>query len=198
MVVALDEGGIKWLHRYAHKNYWKVRHIYDDVEDLIQDGHLCWGIVANKYTDVGDLTQDGRLMSLFKMTFSNHIIWTASRDKSHKDYRLLKESLDALVAGQHFQRAQDNISVSLSRSGHYLSMEIDPAVCQAIVEAIEPVRSVLKFLVSETGSDIMRRPFRRRLDGTRETPNSRIRRYIRGGEGIDLLGVTKQYLQSAS
>jgi len=191
MRVQLDAGGTSWLKMYARKNYWKVRHIYDDVEDLIQDGHMCWAIVVNKYTNVGDLTQDGRLMSLFKMTFSNHIIWTASRDKD-KSYNYLKQSLDALV-----ENRPNLLETLYSRSGQSGDLCTDPLVSRAIVEASEPIRSVLKFLVSEAGVCIMRRPFRRRLDGSRETVNSRISRYIGIGADLDLMSMTKQYLLEA-
>lgn len=199
MVVALDQGGIKWLHGYARRSFWKVRHIYDEVDDLIQDGHVCWGIVVNKYTSVGDLTKDGRLMSLFKMTFSNHIIWTASRDKSKGDFRHLKASLDDLVAQYRPTRAQDVVSKLMQRqSFSAIGIGNDPEVFLAIAEATEPVRSVLKFLASDAGAMIMKRPLRRRLDGTREIPNARIRRHIGTGHGVDLLKVTKQYLRGAS
>lgn len=190
MRVELDAGGTQWLYMYARKNYWKVRHIYDDVADLIQDGHMCWGIVVQKYTAVGDLTKDGRLMSLFKMTFSNHIIWTASRDKD-KQYNYLKQSLDELVDRSDKPHFLDTL---YERSGQSGDMYTDPLVGRAIVEASEPIRSVLKFLVSEAGICIMQRPFRRRLDGSRETVNSRISRNIGFGSDLDLLSMTKAYL----
>lgn len=198
MRVLLDVGGTKWLHNYARKNYWKVKHIYDDVEDLVQDGHMCWGIVVNKYTNVGDLTKDGRLMSLFKMTFVNHIRWIASLEKDRdRDYLHLKCSLDALVANAEPARKQKvfDALVSRSRTG---DMYTDPLVGRAIVEAAEPIRSVLKFLVSDAGICIMQRPFRRRLDGSRETVNSRISRYIGMGSDMDLLSMTRNYLLEAT
>jgi len=200
MVVKLDVGGTRWLEGYAWRNYWKVRHIYDEVTDLVQDGHMCWGIVVNKYTDVGDLTQDGRLMSLFKMTFVNHIRWVASMDKD-KEYNKLKVRMDDLVhPGEHVSLEQwyaflDRICLRNGQSGDLFS---DSSVQRTIIEASDPIRSVLQFLVSDHGIDVMRRPFRRRLDGSRETVNARIRRYIGKGENLDLLGMTKQYLLEAT
>lgn len=197
MVVRLDVGGITWLHKYAVRNYWKVSHIYDDVADLIQDGHMCWGIVVNKYAHIGDLTKDGRLMSLFKMTFVNHIRWIATMDKD-KEYNRVKLNLDNLVYPKLSVAKYDTIlDVLYMKQGLSGDLVSDSRVSQTIIEASEPVRSVLKFLVSDFGVNAMQRPFRRRLDGTRETVNARISRYIGKGADLDLLSMTKQYLLEA-
>lgn len=199
MVVKLDAGGTKWLLYYAKKNYWKVRHVYDDVNDLIQDGHMCWGIVVNKYTHVGDLTKDGRLMSLFKMTFTNHIRWIATTDKD-KEYNILKVNLNSLAAPGEtitLDRWYSVIDLMHQRGGQSGDLFTDAHVYQTIVDASEPIRSVLKFLVSDLGICAMQRPFRRRLDGSRETVNARISRHIGKGHDVDLLAMTKQYLLSA-
>lgn len=197
MVVALDAGGLGWLHMYAHRNYWKVKHIYDDVHDLIQDGHMCWGIVANKYTHCGDLIVDNRLMSLFKMTFVNHIREVAAKEKDRKrDFFHMKRNLEDMVDRDVPEKRQ-NVLDRLYARVNAGDLYNDPGVVLTIVEAAEPIRSVLKFLVSDEGIRTMQRPFRRKLDGSRETVNARICRSIGRSYDVDLMSMTKQYLLEA-
>lgn len=65
----LDPGINGWIVTTATRNYWRVAHWYE-VEDLIQDGFLCYCICNRQY---GQVVEQAHFMSLFKRTFINHI-----------------------------------------------------------------------------------------------------------------------------
>lgn len=65
----LDAGLHNWIIKTARKNFWKVSG-YCDVEDLIQDGFVCYSKCNQRYP--ADLEQR-HFMALVQTTFLNHI-----------------------------------------------------------------------------------------------------------------------------
>jgi DNA-directed RNA polymerase specialized sigma24 family protein len=64
----IDHGARVWLARTATKQYWRVA-VWYELDDLVQDGLMCWQIVACKYKRANRR----HLMSLFQITYINHI-----------------------------------------------------------------------------------------------------------------------------
>ena len=65
----LDAGIRGWLVNTAKKNYWRVPSWYD-LDDLIQDGYICYSICNRKY---GHDLQPSHFMALVKVSYINHI-----------------------------------------------------------------------------------------------------------------------------
>lgn len=82
----LDEGMRGWIISTAKKNYWRVAAYYD-LDDLIQDGYLCYAKCHARYTHLTvkrhPLKDDKRrFMALVQAAFTNHITtlaWKRSR-----------------------------------------------------------------------------------------------------------------------
>lgn len=189
----MDKGALGWMHRKAIRDFWKVRHLFDEREDLIQEGHVCWWHIVNRYSFPASLTPDqqeyGRLMNLFKTTFTNRIRELAAKGKD-PDYRIVTSRLRDLVSPTiSDQHSELKIAEYILRQRQG-DISDDSEVARAIVEASEPARTVLKFLVS----DKMRRPYRLRADGTRETTNERLRRNSKGRARGDLRELARDYL----
>lgn len=99
--VYLDEGLKRWIYRTAHRNYWRVSRWYD-LDDLIQDGFLCYQKCAHKYRRLQRKRKprkDDRrnFMALVKRAYENHIHDLASKRTVQKEYavsRLLPISTD--------------------------------------------------------------------------------------------------------
>ncbi len=193
----MDRGAVGWLLRHARKNFWKVKHVYDDSNELIQEGYLCWYRICERYSFDSNLSPDdphyGRLMNLFKITFVNRIRELSMQDKN-RDFQIVLSRLRDII-GDGAQRFSDD---ALVEHLLYRNSDGDPldesSVERAIIEASEPARTVLRFLVSEEGKARMRRPFRLRADGTRETTNERLRRWTGVPFKGDLRTVAKTYL----
>lgn len=73
----LDRAMRGWLIRTATKNFWRVADWYD-LDDLIQDGYLCYYKCYRKYRHLTELRHPRqedkrRFMALVQATFTNHI-----------------------------------------------------------------------------------------------------------------------------
>lgn len=65
----LDKGIRGWIVTTARKNYWRVASWYD-LEDLIQDGYVCYARCNQRYGHVRD---QAHFMALVKTTYIHHI-----------------------------------------------------------------------------------------------------------------------------
>lgn len=186
-MLQIDYGAEVWLRRYAAKHQWKVSHFAYEIDDLIQDGYLSWYICADRYSQVTDYRH---MCSLFKMTFTNRIRELSMTDKNTKfDFMVeggLTDLVDPTMRGLSESWILDKVC------GHYL--QTYGSVGHIIADAVEPVKTVLRFLVSDEGIAVMRRPFRLRLNGQRETTNYRLYRALKLQPQGDLMGLTKSYI----
>lgn len=193
---AMDVGAERWLINAARRYFWRVKHVYDEVVDLIHEGYVCWYYVGDRYEFPRSLKpvqrEYGRLMNLFKVTFVNRVHELAASGKD-KSYNIVMSRLRDITGPDGDRLTEPQIAeFLLYRNNSDLgdSSEVD----RFIIEASEPVRSVLQFLVSEEGQEKMRRPYRRRADGTRETANERILRNTKVVAKGDIRRTVKQYL----
>lgn len=79
----LDPATRGWIVNMARANFWRVASWYD-LEDLVQDGYLCYYKCWNRYTFLTcknhPLPDDKkRFMALVKAAFTNHITNLANR-----------------------------------------------------------------------------------------------------------------------
>lgn len=73
----MDQGLERWIKSTAKRNHWRVASWYE-LEDLIQDGYLCYSKCAARYGRLGrkrNPTKENRrnFMALVKRTYENHI-----------------------------------------------------------------------------------------------------------------------------
>jgi len=103
----LDKGMRGWIVNHAKRNYWRVASWYD-IEDLIQDGFVCYCKCLERY---GHLLEQRHFMALVKITFINHIHDLSSQssknpsvhtapisDVMRADCENVNEALDELAA----------------------------------------------------------------------------------------------------
>lgn len=88
----MDEGLRRWIISYARKNHWRVEK-YFGVDDLIQEGYLCYTEVCFKYRGLSrnrNPTKNNRrvFMSLVKRTFINHVTDLANARTQKQEYRV--------------------------------------------------------------------------------------------------------------
>lgn len=65
----MDEGARKWLYKTAHKAKWRVAP-WIDLDDLYQDGCMCYALVIQRYPQAVDRPH---VMRLFQTIYNNHI-----------------------------------------------------------------------------------------------------------------------------
>lgn len=58
----------RWLGKVARDNYWRVAH-WVDLEDLLQDGLLCWQIAVVRYPEANSHHRT----KLFQTIYINHL-----------------------------------------------------------------------------------------------------------------------------
>lgn len=76
--IFFDQGCRLWIARTAQKHFWRVASWYD-LDDLVQDGYLCWAITRRTYSDLIDAAQINHFMALFKRVYLNHITDLANK-----------------------------------------------------------------------------------------------------------------------
>lgn len=152
----LDKGLRGWIVNTARVNYWRVSSWYQ-LDDLIQDGYLCYSKVASKYTTANQK----HLMALVQRTFINHIT-----DLARNRGRLNEVPVSDISESP--ETFFDGVMEPNSEATDVAMLLLDaPAEAIALLKALS--------------SDLMSAPYRK-ADGTRETTNERICRI----SGIDL------------
>lgn len=152
----MDEGARYWLFKTAKRNYWRVAS-WMDIDDLIQDGFLCWQITIRRHPDVEDIRI---LMRYFQVTYSNLL-----HDLANKRTYSLEVPF-----------------CTLSEEATYL---FEQQVCEfgemmrLIIEAPPQISRCLRALIFNNLD--LSAPYRLWLDGRRETFNDRLCRLL----GVD-------------
>lgn len=152
----MDKGAKGWLVRYALANHWRVEEFYD-VEDLIQDGWLCYLRVQQKYAGI---REPKHIMALFKTTYINHL-----HDLSNKQRKLLaliNSQADYDIAVETFEMRAPDLGSA------YFVPEKAPWY----------VHAFLRLLCSSDGPAKLRSRYRIRLSGIRELTHDRLCRLI--------------------
>lgn len=164
--LGMDSVTSRWLVAYSARNYWRVAP-YIDFEDLLQDGQLVFWRVRRKYLG---RRSSAHLINTFKASFINHMHDLASA------------------------RTHSPIEVQVDVLPQPIEQETQTLLA-AIAMAPFHIREAIKVFTSEEGLALLRRPYRLRGDGSRETLNERLCK-IAGFDAkrIDLAGSLKQFL----
>ena len=73
-----------WIVNYARKHYWRVASPAFDLEDLVQEGYICYCRCLEKY---GHEIEQRHLMALVKRTFANRVNDLSSVGSKNKSVR---------------------------------------------------------------------------------------------------------------
>lgn len=167
----LDDGMRGWIVTTAKKNYWRVASYYE-LDDLIQDGYLCYSKCYSRYRHLTikrhPLKEDRRrFMALVQVAFVNHITTLA-----WKRTRLDATPLSAIT------QAETGQAVSLEA----LLPEAPEEASVAALLASAPVeiKRLFQVLVDDalSFSDMLRRKGTGRRRIGRETSNEYFCRLI--------------------
>lgn len=153
-----------WLVRVAKKNYWRVAH-HLELDDLLQDGFVVWHRVQQRYREEG--RDHAHIINTFKRAYRNHLHdLSRARSKAPPELQLLDDELDADAYEVHAPRHRVEHLAPLEFGGQELAV--------ALQQAPFRVREVLKLFNDEQARESMRKPYRQRGDGSRETLNERL------------------------
>jgi hypothetical protein len=149
----IDAGVRGHIINTAKKNLWRV-HTFIEIDDLVQDGFMCWMVVLRRY---GDRDQK-HLMALFQTTFRNHINQLANARTGNP--------------GALFQSSKPDPAKVV--------VDVDSAILPKL--SVQPdqlclppqVRKLIEALENGKGRSL----YRRRAGGRRETTNERFCRLI--------------------
>ncbi len=168
----MDQGAIKWLYKFAHKNYWRIC-AWCELDDLIQEGYMCLWKVIRHYPEAKDRPH---LMRLFQITFTNYV-----HDLAKSRTRQLDNPISSYLIGETTEEK-------------FLDQHEPAEWATPIMAHTSPaVRMIINAM--ERSPEKVRGPLRRRKDGTRETTNERLCRMIGlDPQCIDLVGEIKHCL----
>ena len=156
----LDAGMRGLIVNMATRNYWRVCAWYD-LEDLIQDGYLCYTRVRRRYPKVKEVRH---LTALFKTTFSRHIIDLAN-DK--------REQQEVCVS----QIAADDSDGTAELETMLGFCEGEQTAMVLLRSMPAELRQLWRFLRSQDGRDKLCQP-RLKVGGVRETTNEHLCRLL--------------------
>lgn len=170
----MDAGARGWLVKTAVKNYWRVQSRYE-LDDLIQDGFLCWAKVRARYPKVKDRPH---VMRLFQVTYINHI-HSLAKCVTRKREQLVPTGDMGSEAFWDAVLPADCDLMQINVVGHV------PAV---VVRALS--------ILSRPGADRrLSAQYRVRPDGSRETLNERLCRVLDlDHKTIDMVSMIKTAL----
>lgn len=177
-----------WLVQVAKKNYWRVAaHI--DLDDLVQDGFVVWHHVQQRYREQGRI--HSHIVNTFKRAYRNHLHdLSNARTRAPMELQLLDAESSASEDYEvHAPRQAVERLAPLEHGAQELLM--------ALKQAPFKVREVLKLFNDPAGLERMRRPYRIRGDGSRETLNERLCR-MAGFDAtrVNLVEAVQAYLLS--
>ena len=187
-MTTMDQGARAWLFKTAKLNLWRVCSDAYDIDDLIQDGYVCWWRVVDKYERrTGRVRSRRHIMRLFQTTFANHI-----HDLSKLRSRAPVETKITDLVGSVFTQHEASLwAVIDTEGGDTMALE------RLAIEAPRPLRSLLMALLAEGTSMTLRAAFRIHRDGSRETVGERLARMIDGPESAyDYADELRLYLRA--
>lgn len=177
----LDAGVRGLVVNMAKKNFWRVANWYE-IDDLIQDGYMCWAKVRQAYPKIKNIKH---LTALFKTTFSRYII-----DLSNK-----KREGEELVISQFIDERSNGI-----REWESLLGVTDEVGTASILLHSMPseLKELWRYLTSESGRAELRGRYQT-VRGVRETTNQFLCRVLGlDSETVNLEAMAKQHFLSDS
>lgn len=145
--LGIDQGVRGFIFNQARENLWRVASFYE-LDDLVQDGFMCWVRIVRRYPDVRTTK---RRMPLFKTAFINHI-HNLARTKSRRVELVNAASLEIGA----FEAMCEQADASADPDIGFIITQLPQAILAVVLRMID-------------GTE----PYRRHIDGTRETSNER-------------------------
>lgn len=166
-MTTMDDGARYWMVKTAKANYWRVASWYE-LDDLIQDGMLCWWRIVDRYeTKAGRVRARRHLMRLFQRTYTNHIHDLAKARTHYEFEQKISDVLSAPIESEaRLWHVVDN------DGGDLMAFE------RLIAEAPRQLRALIGQLLSDGESPTLQASYRVRRDGTRETLGERFARMV--------------------
>lgn len=146
----LDKGIRGWITTTAKRNHWRVASWYD-LEDLIQDGYVCYAKCNQRYGHVRD---QAHFMALVKTTYIHHITDLANNRTN---------TPEALVDTSHTHTFEANDILSRLAGG------VPPEA--EFTAMLHSLPKELKSLMTALLNDVKQQTYLRGADGTLETNN---------------------------
>lgn len=182
----MDDGARGWLVKTATKNFWRVARWYD-LDDLIQDGFVCYYKVMLKYPTAIDAPHR---MALFKRTYTNYI-----HDLSTSRTKSVAEFLASDLTPQDAEGGERSEMIAASIPCPHSDMVSVGAI---LATAPERVRRVLALFADDEDRVALRSAYRLRRIGkrlVRETLNERLCRILGYDPAeTDLVGEVHRFL----
>ena len=173
----LDNGMKGWICRVAKKNYWRVAAWYE-IDDLIQDGLVCYVKCRNKYAflDKDNPTAEERkwFMALVQTSFTRRIIDLASRRTATLEVAecaLLESELNQAQAVAIAVEDDVHVKMLLAEAPNEIRA-VALALVQDGVDAVNFIRSKLRAKVLGVTRVVPGRPVEvvvRKKNGQEET-----------------------------
>lgn len=178
-----DEGMRLWIIQTARSNHWRVAS-WCDLEDLIQDGYLCYCKCAAKYPFLMSRHRPSRedkrhFMALLQVSYLHHITDLANdKTESPKEY-----CVSQLGSAEEGADIWEHISPRTEAEVFFNLL---------LEKAPKEVRALIDLLIG----DVTRAVSYRREGGVRETSNEYYCRLLRlDPEKFDLITLTKNHFQ---
>jgi hypothetical protein len=163
----------RWMLKTARLNYWRVTPLLD-MDDLIQEGFVCYYHVVKRYPHVKDPPQ---LMRLFQVTYIGAI---------HDLSKRRTKKIDIPVA--------DAISEASNESQFWETKGPVGLPSTSIFPPSPEVKAILQALSIDANLKKLRSLYRVYKNGRRETLNDRLCRLAGVAPDFDLVGALKNYL----
>jgi hypothetical protein len=196
--VYYDSGVEGWIKTYSWSNRWRLQNWYD-MEELIQDGYLCYLKCRNMYTlgppkpghqdlntDAPNKEQRKHFMALLQRTFSNHVTTIAARYARDKE-----NTLSELATGENAFELEAVLPPQPEETSALIAVlhaptEIGEAIVKLVQDGVDGGRYLRSKLRDRQGRVVR---VRRAL---RETTNQRLAR-VCGGDA-EMPKLVRDYL----
>lgn len=176
---SMDQSALGWMIKQLRQEAWRLLPL--EMDDLIQEGHLVWNKIATRYGPT--VTSKAHLMALFKVSLRNHITNLAKARTRQADavaaYEAFRSTAPALPDPEVAELIA-KLSDNPKRRQHDQLSFWGENISSAVV-----VHAVLA-LYTDKGLRRLRRSYRRKRNGQRETTNDRLARMTGLPRGTDI------------
>lgn len=170
----------RWSLNYSRNHHWRVRS-YCGLDDLMQDAALHFHRVSEIYPSA----PLGKQCALFKTTFINHIHDLSKKASTGKFCSVMDMIRDP---------SQSEYDVWDSLIGHE---DEQLTFLTGLLEMPPECRKALTIILSPEGAALLRKVYRLRSDGSRETLNERLKRLVKADRFVgDIPVIIRDHLRT--
>ena len=169
-----DKGLKGWIISYAKKNYWRVA-AWMDLDDLIQEGFVCYAICRARYDD--RVENQRHFMALVKICFVNQITDLANQRTAELE----------IAISQLGDDDSENSPLESILGG----IEGDAELAALLATAPAEIQKLMKLAASPQWASLMDVPLRDGNSGPRKSMAERLGALLEMPEGS--LGIEEQF-----